>query len=363
MKILVTGAVGFIGKNAIATLKDEYQILSYDIDKEERDLENYIKESDVILHLAGVNRPKDDKEFETGNKELTEQITEIAKRNNKKATMIMTSSIQAELDNPYGRSKKAAEEAVIRWARETSNKAYVYRLPNVFGKWCKPNYNSVVATFMYNLARDKDIRIDDAEKKLKLIYVDDVVKDIKLAIEGKKPDTIYTQVEKTYTISLGKLAETIRSFKDKMYVPDMKDELTKKLYSTYTSYIPIESLAYDAKMKEDLRGSFTELIKTIDRGQISVNISKSGITKGNHWHHTKTEKFIVVKGEGVVRLRNINEREITEIKVSGDDIKIIDIPVGYTHNITNVGEGDMVTIMWANEVFDPENPDTFHLEV
>lgn len=363
MKVLVTGANGFIGKNAVASLKDKYQIFSYDNENDGKDLENYIKESDVILHLAGVNRPKDDKEFETGNKELTEQITEIAKRNNKNTTIIMTSSIQAELDNPYGRSKKAAEEAVIKWARETGNKAYIYRLSNVFGKWCRPNYNSVVATFMYNLARDMDIRIDDEEKELKLVYIDDIVIDIKLAIEGKKSDAVYAHIGKTYAVSIGKLAKIIRSFKDKMHVPNMEDELTKKLYSTYTSYLPIEKLAYAARMNKDERGSFTELIKTTDRGQLSVNISKSGVTKGNHWHHTKTEKFIVVKGEGIIRLRNINERDITEIKVSGDDIKIIDIPVGYTHNITNVGEGDMVTIMWANEVFDPEYPDTFYLEV
>lgn len=370
MNILITGANGFIGKNLIAELKryEQYTLLKYDIDNTKEDLVKCILQADFIFHLAGVNRPKNDSEFLENNKGLTEEIIDIMKINNKNIPLLITSSIQAEKHNAYGISKKAAENAVFAWSKETGNKSYVYRLPNVFGKWCKPNYNSVVATFMHNIATNLPIQINDENHELALVYIDDILNEFKLAIENKAyiDENGYSFVAVTYNITLAKLAEIIYSFRESrsnLSVVDMSDELTKKLYSTYLSYLPTNSFSYPLKMNIDNRGSFTEFIRTPDRGQMSVNISKPGMKKGNHWHHTKNEKFLVVSGEGIIRFRNINDNNIIEYYVNGEKLEVVDIPIGYTHSIENTGITDMITIMWVNECFDAKNPDTYFEEV
>lgn len=368
-KILVTGAKGFIGKNLISELRSRgYEnIFEYDLGTSKELLNIYVKEAEFIFHLAGVNRPKDEKEFMEGNFGFTSEILELLKENDNKAPILITSSIQAERDNPYGKSKKAGEDLLFEFEKENGNKALVYRLPNVFGKWSKPNYNTVVATFCYNIARNLEIQVNAPEVELNLVYIDDVVDDFIRALEknGTKAGKFY-QIPVTYSIKLGEMAEVLESFKEsreKREVPNMSDELTKKLYSTYLSFLPEDDFSYLLKMNIDNRGSFTEFIRTPDRGQVSVNISKPGITKGNHWHHTKNEKFLVVSGEGVIRFRKIDEEKVIEYRVSGEKMEVVDIPTGYTHSIVNTGNVDMVTVMWVNECFNPEKPDTYYLEV
>lgn len=369
MKILVTGAKGFVGKNLIAELRNRgyKDIFEYSRDTDKSLLDKYTKECEFVFHLAGVNRPKDQKEFMEGNFGFTSELLDLLKKHDNKAPVLITSSIQAERDNPYGKSKKAAEDLLFTYAKDTEAKVLVYRLANLFGKWSRPNYNSVVSTFCYNIARDLDIQINDPEVELELCYIDDVVKEFIKAMEGNHTvEGKFCVVPVTHKIKLGKLAELIQSFKESrndLSIPNMNDPLTKKLYSTYLSYLPEDSFSYELKMNVDDRGSFTEFIRTPERGQVSVNISKPGITKGNHWHHTKNEKFLVVSGEGLIRFRKIDSDEIIEYRVSGEKLEVVDIPTGYTHSIVNVGDIDMVTIMWANECFDPENPDTYYLEV
>jgi UDP-2-acetamido-2,6-beta-L-arabino-hexul-4-ose reductase len=271
------------------------------------------------------------------------------------------------MDNPYGRSKKAGEELLFQYSKETDAKAYIYRLPNLFGKWSKPNYNTVVATYCHNVARGVDIQVNNPDAELTLCYIDDVLKEF-LGALGGNPTTRndYCIVPATHSIKLGELANVIKSFKNSrrnLSIPNMEDPLTKKLYSTYLSFLPENEFSYDLKMNCDHRGSFTEFIRTPERGQVSINVSKPGITKGNHWHHTKNEKFLVVSGEGLIRFRKIDSDEIIEYRVSGEKLQVVDIPVGYTHSIVNVGENDLVTVMWVNECFDPEKPDTYFLEV
>lgn len=368
MKILVTGANGFIGKNVIAEMSASHTILKYDINNTFDELVSFINEADFIIHLAGINRPKDEKEFDTGNKGFTEQIIDLIKSTKRDIPLLITSSIHAEKDNAYGKSKKAAEDALFAYARETGNKVYIYRLPNVFGKWCRPNYNSAVATFCYNIARDLPIQVNDPEYLLPLVYIDDILDEMKRALNGQvttKEDG-FCYVPVTYQIKLQDLVDMIYSFKESrqsLFIPNMSNELEKKMYSTYLSYLPKDEFKYSLKMNIDHRGSFTEFIKTINNGQVSINISKPGIVKGNHWHHTKNEKFLVVYGKALIQFRNINEEEIIDYYVSGDKLEVVDIPTGYTHNIINVGETDLVTIMWANECFDANNPDTKYKEV
>lgn len=369
MKILITGSNGFVGKNLIAELKNrEYtDIFEFDKDTDKSLLDRYTKECEFVFHLAGVNRPKDEKEFMEGNFCFTSELLDSLKKHNNKAPVLITSSIQAKLDNLYGKSKKAGEDLLFNYSNETGAEIYVYRLANLFGKWSRPNYNTVVATFCHNIARDLNIQINNPDVDLNLCYIDDVLEEFIKALEGnltKEED--YCIVPTVYHIKLGELAEKIKGFKHSrqdVSVPNMKDELTKKLYSTYLSFLPKDGFAYDLKMNVDNRGSFTEFIRTPERGQVSVNVSKPGITKGNHWHHTKNEKFLVVSGKGLIRFKKIDEDEIIEYRVSGDKLQVVDIPTGYTHSIVNVGDKDLVTVMWANEPFDPEKPDTYHLEV
>ncbi len=370
MKILVTGAKGFVGKNLVASLRliPDVEIYSYDIDTDNSLLSDYTKDCDFVFHLAGVNRPKDPSEFMTGNFGFTDTLLTQLKKVGNTAPILMTSSTQAELDNPYGQSKKEGENLLFNYGNETSAKVYVYRLPNVFGKWCRPNYNSAVATFCYNISRELPITVTDRNIELTLVYIDDVVKELIAAMHGNANvcEDGYCRVPVSHKATLGHITDLLYKFKESrttLSVPYMKDEFEKKLYSTYLSALPEEDFSYGLNTHSDHRGSFTEIIRTEGQGQFSVNISKPKITKGNHWHHTKNEKFLVVSGTGVIRFRDINSDKVIEYFVDGTNLKVVDIPPGYTHNIENLGDCDMVTFMWANEPFDPENPDTYYLEV
>jgi UDP-2-acetamido-2,6-beta-L-arabino-hexul-4-ose reductase len=275
--------------------------------------------------------------------------------------------MQATKDNPYGLSKKAAEQIVSQYATDTGAKVLIYRLPNVFGKWCKPNYNSVIATFCHNIVHGLPIQIHDPNLEMNLVYIDDVVYEFIRALKGNESrQGKFCEIPTLHSEKLGHIAELIHSFKhsrEERSIPNMSDEFTKKLYSTYLSYLPTHEFSYPLKMNIDHRGSFTEFLKSVDRGQVSVNISKPGITKGNHWHHSKNEKFLVVSGHGIIRFRKVGDSEVIEYHVSGEKLEVVDIPTGYTHNIENIGNSDLVTIMWVNEPFDPSKPDTYMLEV
>jgi len=369
MKILVTGAKGFVGKNLTAELRNRNytDILEYDKDTDSSLLETYAGECEFVFHLAGVNRPQNQAEFMEGNFGFTSTLLELLKRHNNTAPVMISSSIQASLENPYGQSKKAGEDLMFAYSRETGAKVMVFRFPNIFGKWCRPNYNSAVATFCNNIARDLPIQVNDPSAVMNLVYIDDVVEELINALNGKenrKGD--FCEVPVKYTITLGEIVDLLKYFRESrrtLNIPNMADEFEKKLYSTYISYLPTDQFSYPLKMNTDNRGSFTEIIRTPDRGQFSVNITKPGITKGNHWHHTKNEKFLVVSGKGLIRFRRIDTEEIIDYHVSGEKMEVVDIPTGYTHNIINVGDTDLVTFMWANEAFNPEKPDTYLLEV
>lgn len=369
MKVFVTGAKGFIGKNLIAQLKNigHKDIYQYERDTPIERLMEYTKDCDFVFHLGGVNRPKEEKEFMEGNAGLTSSLLDALKKNGNKAPILVTSSIQADLDNPYGRSKKAGEDILFAYERETGAKVFVYRLPNVFGKWCRPNYNSAIATFCHNIAHHLPIKVHDPFVVMNLVYIDDLVEEMLRAMEGKGNQTgMFCSVPVSYSASLGSIASKLQDFakeRENLEVPNMGNELEKKLYSTYLSYLPKEEFSYPLKMNKDERGSFTEFLRTKERGQVSVNISKPGITKGQHWHNTKNEKFLVVKGRGLIQFRKIGEEEVISYHVSGEKLEVVDIPPGYTHSIKNEGEEEMVTILWANEPFDIERPDTYFQKV
>jgi len=369
MKILITGASGFIGKNLISELRnrDYAEIFEYDIDTDPNLIDQYCKQADFVFHLAGVNRPENESEFMEGNFDFTSKLLFALKKHHNTCPIMISSSTQASLNNPYGVSKKAGEQLLIDYAKETGAKVLIYRFPNVFGKWCRPNYNSAVATFCYNIAHDIPITVNDRTIKMNLIYIDDLVNELIDALEGNENQVgEFCKVNPVHEITLGSIVDLIYSFKESRElrsIPNMSDSLTKKLYSTYLSYLPEIGFSYELKMNKDIRGSFTEFIKTPDYGQVSINISKPGITKGNHWHHTKNEKFLVVAGKGVIRFRKIGSDKVIEYFVSGEKLEVVDIPVGYTHNIENLGISDMVTVMWVNEVFDSEAPDTYFVEV
>lgn len=370
MKAVVTGAGGFVGKNLVQRLMrvDALEVCGYDVDTDPSLLPVYLKDADIVYHLAGVNRPVNTEEYMEGNfgftKTLLDTIDEVS---NDKIKIVVSSSIQAELDNPYGKSKLAGEELVRKYAHERGLASVIYRFPNVFGKWCRPNYNSVVATFCNNIARDLPISVDDPDKMLKLVYIDDVVDELLNCLSGHEHiSDMFGYVPTVYDVNLGTIPQLLYSFRgsrNDLSLPDFSDDFEKKLYSTYLSYLPDDDLSYPLVMHEDERGSFTEFLRTADRGQVSVNISKPGIVKGNHWHNTKNEKFLVVKGEGLIKLRKVGDDKVVEYRVSGDVLEVVDIPCGFTHSITNVGNEDMATVMWVNEVFDPNKGDTYYEEV
>lgn len=382
MNILVTGAKGFVGRNLISQLRNiqygkannyaisgqEIKIFEYDIDSDPAELDVYCKNADFVFNLAGVNRPKDPTEFMIGNFGFASQLLDTLKKFENRCPIMISSSIQAELDNPYGESKRAGENLLFNYAKETGAKVLVYRFPNLFGKWCRPNYNSAVATFCHNIAHDLPIQVNDPSVLMRLVYIDDVVDELIAALSGKEhKEGNFCYVPTIHSITLGEIVELIESFKempDNLEIPKLDDPFTKKLYSTYLSYLPKDKFSYSLKMNVDNRGSFTEIIRTVDRGQFSVNISKPGITKGEHWHHTKNEKFVVVKGHGLIQLRKIGTDEVISFEVSGDRIEVVEMIPGYTHNIINLSEAeDLVTFMWCNECFDQNRPDTYFEKV
>ena len=381
MNILITGANGFIGKNLCATLSNikagkdksfaidpDLNLMEYDVESDPALLDEYCAKADFVFNLAGVNRPKEQEEFMSGNFGFASTLLNTLKKHNNTCPVVLSSSTQAALGNPYGQSKKAGEDLFFQYAKEIGAQVLVYRFPNVFGKWCRPNYNSAVATFCYNVAHDLPITVNDRSVVMNLVYIDDVVTELIHALEGKANTRAdgFCAVPTVHTSTLGEIADLIGSFRasrEARGVPDMSDAFTQKLYATYLSYLPEDQFSYPLTMNVDARGSFTEIIRTPERGQFSVNISKPGITKGNHWHHSKNEKFLVVSGRGVIRFRKVGEEKILEYFVSGERLEVVDIPTGYTHNIENLGETDMVTFMWASECFNPEKPDTYFLEV
>ena len=370
--LLITGANGFVGKNLCAQLQNEgYEnLLKADVDTTDAELAAYCAKAKFVFHLAGVNRPKDATEFYAGNLGYTDSVLQHLRSAGGKTPVLLTSSAQAELDNDYGKSKKSAEDAVFKYEQETGTQCFIFRMPGVFGKWCRPNYNSVVATFCHNVAHGLPIEVRSREYALPLVYIDDVVHTFITAMQtGEVACTrslpAYCLIHPVHETTLGFLADTIASFKESrtdLSVADMGDALTRKLYATYLSYLPRDAFAYALQSHCDNRGSFTEFLRTEDRGQVSINVSRPGIVKGNHWHNTKNEKFLVVKGTGVIRFRKIDEEKIITYRVNGSELTVVDIPTGYTHNIENTGTDDMVTVMWASEPFDPAHPDTYFME-
>lgn len=398
MKILITGAKGFVGKNLVENLKNIQEgknrtrdlvidsIFEYDIDSTKVELEQYCRECDFVFNLAGVNRPKNEEEFMKGNFGFASDLLDTLKRYGNTCPVMLSSSIQATLigrygTSDYGKSKLAGEELFFTYGKETGAKVLVYRFPNLFGKWCRPNYNSAVATFCNNMAKDLPIQVNDPSTELELLYIDDLVEEMLDALEGKehhcefdgldavdKKDGRYCYVPVTHKATLGEIVSLLESFKSQpntLLMPSIPDgSFAKKLYSTYLSYLPEEKVSFDLKMNRDERGSFTELLKTSDHGQFSVNISKPGITKGQHWHNSKWEFFIVVSGHALIQERKIGTDEMIEFEASGEKIQAVHMLPGYTHNIINLSDTqDLVTVMWANESFDPQHPDTFFEKV
>lgn len=378
MNILITGAKGFVGQNLCAALKNIRdgkdrthptltidKIFEYDIDTDKTLLDGYCAEADFVFNLVGVNRPQNVSEFMEGNFGFASVLLETLKKYNNVCPVMNSSSIQAELDNDYGRSKKAGEDLFFSYGAETGAKVLVYRFPNLFGKWCRPNYNSAVATFCNNIANDLPITVNNRETLLTLCYIDDVVSELMNALEGKENRVgDFCKVATEHKVTLGEIVDLLYSFADQpktLIMPEIpENSFAKKLYSTYLSYFPKEKASFSLKMNCDDRGSFTELLKTANCGQFSVNISKPGITKGQHWHNTKWEFFIVVSGKGLIQQRKIGTDEILNFEVSGDKIEAVHMLPGYTHNIINLSETEnLVTVMWANEQFDPAHPDTF----
>ena len=398
MKILVTGARGFVGKNlcqALKNIKDGKDrtrkiqidaVYEYDIDTPKEYLELFCKEADFVFNLAGVNRPKEQSEFMQGNFGFASQLLDTLKNCKNTCPVMASSSVQASLigryaGSEYGKSKLAGEELMLSYGKETGARVLVYRFPNLFGKWCRPNYNSAVATFCNNIANDLPIQVNDRSTELELLYIDDLVREMLDALEGKEhrccfdglnvcpsESGAYCYVPTTHKVTLGEIVDLLDEFKNQpstLVVPEIpNNSFAKKLYSTYLSYLPKEKISFPLKMNIDARGSFTELLKTKKCGQVSVNISKPGITKGQHWHHSKWEFFIVVSGHGLIEERKIGSDEVIKFEVSGDKIEAIHMLPGYTHNIINLSEtDDLVTVMWANEEFDPCAPDTYFEEV
>lgn len=363
MKILITGSEGFIGKNLLVRLSElsNYEVLCFNREDSFSDLADRVHQADVIVHLAGVNRPKEIKEFKEGNSDLTQRLCDLIVATGRIIPLIISSSIQADLDNPYGESKRAAESAAEELARNTLIPVVIYRLPGVFGKWCRPNYNSVVATFCYNIANDLPIQINDTSTTVNLVYIDDVIDEFIRALQSMPTGLSRKEVEPVYSISLGELSAQIEAFKDcrdSLISERVGAGLARALYATYVSYLPPTKFVYNLPKYGDERGIFVEMLKTKDSGQFSFFTAHPGITRGGHYHHTKTEKFLVIKGEARFGFRNIVTNENYEIFTSGEMPQIVETVPGWTHDITNVGKNEMIVMLWANEIFDRAHPDT-----
>ena len=367
MKVLVTGARGFIGRNLIAHLqaREGCIVASLDIDNSPDDLRTGLETADIVYHLAGVNRPQTIEEFETGNAGLTREICEILREFGRAPVIVMSSSVQAELENPYGVSKRRAEDALREFAAQSGAHVCIYRLKNVFGKWCRPNYNSVVATFCHNIANDLPIQVSDPSRELELMYVDDVVEAFLTELQPPPESNGSRDIPST-RLTLSDLAGRIQSCHDmrnNLLTPDFGVRFNQQLYATYLSYVSDDSRRQELEIKSDQRGGLAEFIKSDHFGQIFISRTRPGVTRGNHYHHTKAEKFFVVEGEAVIRMRHIESPEVLEYRVRGDAFQVIDIPPGYTHSIENIGSRDMVALFWASEIFDPDRPDTCFLPV
>jgi UDP-2-acetamido-2,6-beta-L-arabino-hexul-4-ose reductase len=370
MKVVVTGAKGFIGKNLITHLRELDNLEIQQITREDNvnSIKDKLNKVDIVYHLAGVNRPTNENEFSEVNTDFTNLLLKTIKDSNCKPKFILSSSSQADLDNAYGRSKKGAELVLAEAVEDGVVNACVYRLPGVFGKWCKPNYNSVVATFCYNVANNIPIDVRDPDYTFPLVYVDDVVAELMTHLVSRleSKELVFKTIPTSFSISLGELSEIISSFPESrknLKAPQEGGTLRKYLYSTYLSHLPKNKFSYPVELKKDDRGDLFEWIKSENFGQIFVSTTKPGITRGNHFHHTKTEKFLVIRGEAVIRFRKIDESDVIDYPVSGKDPQVVDIPVGYTHNITNTGDTELITLFWANEIFDQERTDTYFLEV
>ena len=367
-RVLITGGRGFLGRNLAAYLDAHGECAVTVIDREDsaEDLQRTLLEADIVFHLAGVNRPKNPAEFETVNTELTAQICAYLREHGRSPKIVFSSSIQADLPNPYGLSKSRAEDVLRQFARDTGVQVRIYRLKNLFGKWCRPNYNSVTATFCHNIANGLPIAISDVDHEIELTYVDDVVAAFAGEI-GSTAGVIEAGTEiPSCCIRLGDLAGRIQAFhdmRDTLTLPDFSDGFNRTLYATYLSYVPADARGYTLSVRADARGSLAEFIKQKSMGQIFVSRTKPGVTRGNHYHHTKTEKFFVLEGKGLIRIRNIGESGVEEYLVVGDDYQVVDIPPGCTHSITNVGAQDLVTLFWSSEIFNPDHPDTYYLPV
>lgn len=364
MKVLITGANGFIAKNLLVHLSErkEIEVVTFSRDDDLDSLVSKLEGVDFIFHLAGVNRPKNVDEFTIGNSGLTSSLCKAIAQTKRSIPVIYTSSIQAELDNPYGQSKQAAEKILVEFSAQSESPVYLSRLPNVFGKWCKPNYNSAVATFCHNIAHDLPIQINDVSAKVRLVYVDDVVKHFMSIMDGASVESGFSDVNPVYEVTVGDLAKKIQLFKDSrqsLFTEPVGIGLDRALHSTYLSYIEPEQFSYELIKHEDPRGVFVEMLKTKDSGQFSYFTAHPGITRGGHYHHTKTEKFLVLKGDALFKFRNVLTDEMYEIKTLGDVPQVVETVPGWTHDITNIGEEEMVVMLWANEIFDRENPDTY----
>jgi UDP-2-acetamido-2,6-beta-L-arabino-hexul-4-ose reductase len=368
-KVLITGSEGFIGSNLLINLRysGDLQVSGYDVGDTYDYLKDVLADADFVFHLAGVNRPEKEEDFIKGNIELTEFVVNYLSGSGRTIPLILASSVQAELDNPYGRSKLEAERHINRYI-ESGGEGYIYRLKNVFGKWCRPDYNSVVATFCHNIANRKEITISDRNREIELIHIDDIISDFRLIIQGRKDKTKsgYYEIGPSYSIKLGELADLIISFRETtrgVFIPDMSNDLVRKLHSTYLSYVPPKDAAYPVVLKNDERGYLFELLKSKSLGQIFISRTKPGVTRGNHFHHLKNEKFCVMEGTAVIKFRHLITNETYDFFVSGDKPEVVNILPGYTHSITNTGNDELITLFWANEPFDSEKPDTYFEKV
>jgi UDP-2-acetamido-2,6-beta-L-arabino-hexul-4-ose reductase len=368
VNILVTGAKGFVGKNLCVALRQQTQVVlsEYDLDNSPNELQRALRVADVIFHLAGINRPKEVAEYQTGNAGFTFELCSTLKDLARAPKIVFSSSIQAKSENPYGASKRAAEDILKDFAASSGSECAVYRFKNLFGKWCRPNYNAVTATFCYNVAHDLPLSISDPSREMELTYIDDVVNAFLGEILPGTPGFRFAEPLGSYRITLGELAVTIKSFRQmrsSLQLPDFSEPFIRALYASYLSYLDPVDFAYPLTIKTDERGSLAEFIKAPGMGQVFVSRTHPGVTRGNHYHHSKVEKFLVLEGEAVIRFRHILGTEVIEIRVRGDEYRVVDIPPGYTHSIQNVGSADLVTLFWADELFDPDRPDTTYEKV
>ena len=363
-RVLVTGSKGFIGRNLLLALgrNSEIESIAVDIDTPETELHRGLDVCDIVIHLAGVNRPEEESEYEMGNIDSLTKVLSGLELRQKRSLVVLSSSTQALLDNPYGRSKRRAEELLFDYCRRTGSSARIFRLPGVFGKWCRPNYNSVVATFCHNIARDIPIEISDPKREIELVHVDDVVSTFIGIINNKHDGATFCDVSPVFKIGLGELAKILGEFRngrESLRVLDISDPFLRRLFGTYMSYLPYDGFAYDLECKADQRGLLAEVLKANGHGQFFVSRTKPGVVRGNHYHDRKVEKFLVLEGEALIRFRNLATGETTEYPVSGCKLRLVDIPPGWTHSIQNVGNNEMITLFWASEVFDVDHPDTY----